>query len=85
MAHTNLINLDFDKKYLCKKLKNVRVQEACMIDNDGSKSRDNNWVKHLDSIVNRLEEILEKIVNKVTADPDKYSIRKMGVLATYIC
>ena len=85
IAHTNLIKLEFDRIYICKKLKNVRVQEACMINNDGSKSKDNNWVNHLDTIVNRVEEIIEKIVNKVTANVEKYGFKKLGVLATYIC
>ena len=58
----------------------------CMINNDsGSKSRDNNWVKHLDTIVNRIDEIIDKIVNKITGNIEKYNIKKLGVLTTYIC
>lgn len=56
-----------------------------MINDDGSKSRDNNWVNHLDTIVNRVDEIIDKIVNKVTGNIEKYGFKKLGVLATYIC
>ena len=85
LAHTNLIKLEFDRRYICKKLKNIRVQEACMINNDGSKSKDKNWVKHLDTIVNRVDEIVDNIVNKITGNAEKYSVKKLGVLTTYIC